>query len=180
MALNHYWTRAAFVTSPASDDPSIGGSNLLGQVSANRTSEDVLLRTRMRGSFRFNVVSTTPPPVIAWPKMHVAFWGEYQPNSAFTVGSWPDGITDLIIGNMPSPVMYPHIESLASYTVRWDTADFVNSFSRRTGVASEGNFPGVNMAYQLFDESGITFPPIRFTQTLEFYGWLEVLWGSTA
>jgi len=180
MPLFHYWTRAAFTTGPSADDPSISGPNFLGQVSANRTPEDTLLRTRLRGKFRCNVVSSAPPPTLSWPKFDVAFWAQYAPDSVPAADPWPDGILDLILGSMPSPVMSAHTQDRLNYTVLWETDDFLNSEARRKGAAAEGNFPGVNMAYQLFDPSGVTFPPVRFSQNLEFSGWLEALWGSTS
>lgn len=178
MSTNHYWVRQAFTTGAPADDTSIGGPNLLGQVQALRLNTDTLLRTRLHAKFRWNVTNTTPPPTLAWPKVDVAFWVEYAPDSVAVVNPYPDGITDMILSSLPSPVMYAHSQDRLNYTVLWETEDFLNSEAQRKGRAVEGNLPGVNIGYQLFDPSGVTFPPVRFTQSLQWLCFVETLWGS--
>jgi len=177
MALNKYWVRSSFLLGPSSTQP-LNDAQYLGGVQANRQPEDVLLRTRFWTKVRFAVTNTTPPSILTWPKLYIATWAEYRTNGDAGIGSWPDGIIDMIGGDLPNPEFWPASADHLTYNVLWATKPWVDVKTMRTGRAVEGNFPGVNMAVQVFDETGQTFPPARFTQNLEYYCTIETLWGS--
>ena len=178
MPLNKYWTRTSMILGPSSTQP-LGSSQLLGGLQALRTPEDVLLRTRFNVRTRYTVTNSTPPSVLTGPKMILAHWAEYRPSGDSGIGTWPDGIDDLVAGETPRPYFIPHSQDNLTYSYLFEQQQWTDTPTMRHGHAAEGAVPGVNVGVQVFDETGNTFPPARFSQNLEYYGFLELVWGST-